>query len=132
MFTLNKKVQDKESLNDASIRLKVISDIEFKIISGEYGAGYRMPSITKLSELYNIGRTTAHKILDELFDNKILIKERGVGYFVRPYVKGNLSNKHTDALINQMKSVVSYGLNLGYDEEKLIEFFKSVFDDNKS
>lgn len=69
-------------------------DIEIKIIKGEYAAGERIPPIRKIAEIYGIGMTTATKILLEMSSDGTIYQRRGVGYFVKPYVRDNLIAKY--------------------------------------
>jgi len=103
--------------------LDIKADIEIKIITGEYESGMRIPSITQLSGLYNIGNTTAQKVLEALCEENTIYKRQGVGYFVKPYVRDKLAATHYAVLINRLSDVISYGVSLGYDISKLQDVF---------
>ena len=103
--------------------LDIKADIEIKIITGEYEPGMRVPSITQLAGLYNIGSTTAQKVLEALCDEKTIYKRQGVGYFVKPHVRDKLAATHYTVLINRLSDVISYGVSLGYDINKLQDVF---------
>jgi GntR family transcriptional regulator len=54
-----------------------------KIRSGEYPSGSKIPSENSLAERYGIGRPTARQATDLLVRQRILIRKRGSGTFVR-------------------------------------------------
>lgn len=96
-------------------------DIEARIIKGEYKAGDKLPSITELSEQYDIGKTTAQKIIGAFCDEEIAIKRVGVGCFVKPYIKDKLLAKHKQRLQAYIISLSQEAELLGIENEQLIE-----------
>ena len=95
---------------------KVKSDIEVKIIKGEYAVGYKIPTIVELQIEYGIGKTTAQKIVSELYKEGTIVKKVGVGCFVKPFVKERLLEKHKVQLEIMTKELVKEAqlLNLDY------------------
>ena len=72
----------------------VKNDLELKIIRGEYKAGERIPPVRKIAEIYDIGTSTATKTLSQLCEDGTIYQRRGVGYFVKPYVREKLIAEH--------------------------------------
>ena len=56
--------------------------LEDTILSGIYGEGSQVPSITEISVQYNINPATALKGVNLLVDSGLLYKKRGMGMFV--------------------------------------------------
>ena len=100
--------------------IAIKQDIELKIICGEYVAGERIPPIRKIAEIYNIGTSTAAKTLETLSSEGTLYKKRGVGYFVKPYVKENLCKEHKKNLEKILLNALTYADIIGVDLLKLV------------
>ena len=65
-------------------------DIERKILSGIFAAGERIPSTRKIAKDYCVGQSTAQKVLNALEADGIIEPQRGIGYFVKPYIREKL------------------------------------------
>lgn len=109
--------QENEGLsgNTTYAWLTVKHDIELKIIRGEYKAGERIPPIRKIAEIYDIGTTTATKTLAQLCKEGIIYQRRGVGYFVRPYVRDGLIEEHKRKLAKIIVNAFEYADMIGAD-----------------
>jgi len=119
--------QNKSFSPNANLWNDVKTDIELKIISGEYPVGKRLPSIAQVSDKYNVGTTTAQKVLESLCEEGTVIKKQGVGYFVKPYIKDMLLKSHINELKKRMTLIISYGIRIGLDNEKISELFQETF-----
>ena len=95
-----------------NVWLDVKENIELKIITGEYKPGDQIPPIRKMASLYNIGVTTAQKVMDDLYQEGIVSKKRGVGFFVKPYVRERLYKKHKSEFEGMLLKQYSMQLNL--------------------
>lgn len=106
--------------------IAIKQDIELKIIRGEYSAGERIPPVRKIAEIYNIGTSTAAKTLETLAQEGTLYKKRGVGYFVKPYVKEKLCKEHKKNLERILLNAFSYADIIGVDLLKIVnKIYKS-------
>ena len=83
--------------------LTIQRKLEVDIINGKYKSAEKVPSISELAEIYDIGRSTAKKVLENMFQEGTITKQRGVGYFVKPFTRDKLKEKHMEEL--------NYGLN---------------------
>ncbi len=54
-----------------------------QIQSGKYQPGDRIPSEMQLSQMYDISRVTVRNAIQQLVDEKILVKRHGKGTFVK-------------------------------------------------
>jgi GntR family transcriptional regulator len=62
--------------------LQLAAILRDRIGSGELPPGARLPSIIDLAETYGIARTTAHKALRVLVDEKLAVVSKGRGMYV--------------------------------------------------
>ena len=102
--------QDKEGASGESVYawLTVKNDLELKIIRGEYAAGERIPPVRKIAEIYGIGTSTATKTLAQLCKDGTIYQRRGVGYFVKPYVREKLITEHKMNLEKIIRNAFDY------------------------
>ena len=68
---------------------QISEDLRFKISSGEWAEGEKIPAELELCEIYNVSRITIRKAIDELVRAGYLYRERAKGTFV-------LTNDHSD------------------------------------
>lgn len=109
--------------------IAIKQDIELKIIQGEYSAGERIPPVRKIAEIYGIGTSTAAKTLETLSSEGTLFKKRGVGYFVKPYVKESLCREHQKNLEKILLNTFAYADIIGVDLLKMVgQIYKSRYE----
>ncbi|BAL01897.1 putative GntR family transcriptional regulator (plasmid) [Oscillibacter valericigenes Sjm18-20] len=128
-----KKV-NKKKINvpvNTDLWLTVKRDIELKIISGEYKAGDKLPTIIELSEMYCIGRTTTQKVMESLSDDGTIVKRMSVGCFVKPYVQALLIDKYKNQLFALLKEVAEYSRRLNVDDVQLLGMMQKALNDVK-
>ena len=100
--------------------IAVKHDIELKIIRGYYAAGERIPPVRKIAEIYDIGTTTATKTLAQLCKDGTIYQRRGVGYFVKPYVKEGLLAAHKKNLEKVLITAFEYADLINVDPMTII------------
>lgn len=93
----------------------VKNDIELKIILGEYAAGERIPSGRKIAETHGIAVATSNHALAELCKDGTIYQRRGVGYFVKPYVRERLLAEHRRKLEKIIQDAFDYADKIGVD-----------------
>lgn len=118
---INRNSSAKNSFKDESVLKEVQNDLEFKIITGELAPGEKFPPIRDLAEMYDIGTSTAQKIVNNLSSEDIIVKKRGVGFFIKPYVKGKLIDKHTAECRRMFRIAIDYAVELGLDSKAIVE-----------
>lgn len=72
------------------IYLQIKESIEDSIINGTIKVGERIPSTNELAKFYNINPATARQGINELAQEEIILKQRGVGMFVTEIGKEKL------------------------------------------
>ncbi len=107
--------------------LIVKRDIETKIITGEYEAGKKIPTIVELVEQYHIGKTTAQKVINALNDEGTIIKKVGIGCFVKPFVKEKLLAQHKKEIEKKIENFVIESLFLGISKEYVTQLIDKVW-----
>jgi GntR family histidine utilization transcriptional repressor len=67
---------------------RIRSDLEAKIMSGDWPPGYRVPFEHELMETYSCSRMTVNKVISALADAGLVVRRRRAGSFVsRPRVQ---------------------------------------------
>lgn len=101
-------------------------DIEFKIIVGDLRTADRVPSIAELSEQYNVSKTTAQKVLEDMCSEGTINKRKGVGYFVKPYTKDILTDKHKNIFIRMVEECINYAHKLDIGSKGLEDLRETI------
>lgn len=96
-------------------------DIETKILSGFFAPGERIPSIRKIADDYGVGQTTAQKVLNVLWQEGIIEPRRGVGFFVKPYIREQLITERKKELERKLISVVEEASMINVDLFPMLE-----------
>ena len=100
---------------------QVKSDIEFKIIMGEYKVGERIPSIRTMEKEYPIGSVWARNILEKMCQEKIVILEPGKGYKVSDQAVEILTDKYTKEIYDAFLQACEDAVKIGIDPVKLVQ-----------
>jgi len=66
----------------ATLNQRIRTDIENKILSGEWAPGHRLPFEMELAEQYGCSRMTVNKVLSALADTGLIERYRRAGSFV--------------------------------------------------
>lgn len=111
----------REAVQENSLWLTVKKDIETKIMIGEYVVGAKIPTIVELAEHYNIGKTTAHKVINSLYDEGVIMKQVGKGCFVKPFVREKLLRKHKEEFEACINDTIAEALLLGLEKEYVLK-----------
>lgn len=99
---------------------RVKYEIELKIITGEYKAGERAPSVRSLSSLYDIGTSTSQSVLEKMAQEKTLIMEQGIGYKINGKAIKHLHAEHLKRLTNILEQACEYAGQIDADPVKII------------
>lgn len=105
---------------------EVKSDIELKILTGEYQAGERLPSIRKLAKDYGVGQSTTIKVLNSLLQEEIIETRRGVGHFVKPYIREKLIAERKRKLEATIQDACEEAVLIGVDLKEMVEQYFEI------
>ena len=70
--------------NGKSIFLQIADTITDKVVSGEFPAGGKIPSVRELAAEMGVNPNTIMRTYSELQAMNIIENQRGIGYFVHP------------------------------------------------
>lgn len=79
---------------------KIAKELSEKINNGNYSAGEELPTEVDLQKIYGVSRTTVRKAIDQLVDENMVTRKKGVGLFVAP----SISNQNILEMTGIMKS----------------------------
>lgn len=110
-------------LNDQSLIYQQIARlIEDGILNGEYPEGGQVPSTTELARVFSINPATAAKGVNQLVDDGLLYKRRGIGMFVAEGAAGALRRKRqAEFAQSRLTALVREAKNLGLNKKQLLE-----------
>lgn len=109
------------------IYVQIREKIEDQIVNDQLQEGEQAPSTNQLAAFYKINHITVSKGVNQLVEEGILYKKRGIGMFVAEGAKEKLILKRKAAF----KDVVIVELvleaeKLGISESEIVEYIKQV------
>ncbi|MCD9028257.1 histidine utilization repressor [Luteimonas sp. BDR2-5] len=72
-----------DSNDPTPLNQRIRADIEHRIRSGEWPPGHRVPPERELMDLYGCSRMTVNRALTMLSENRLIVRRRKAGSFVR-------------------------------------------------
>lgn len=87
--------------NNKPIFIQVREIIEDQIVNNQLMEGDQAPSTNQLVSFYKINHATVAKGINQLVDEGILYKKRGIGMFVAEGAKEKLMTKRKEAFANE-------------------------------
>lgn len=101
---------------------QIKEQLEDSIINGSVKLGERVPSTNEFAKYYQINPATAARGINELVNEEILVKRRGVGMFVTEDAKLILIEKRKQTFYeNFMLPLKSEANKLHIKQEELVE-----------
>ena len=96
--------------NDATLHQRILTDIEGRIVSGEWPPGYRIPFEVDLAKQYECSRMTVNKALTQLARAGLIERIKRFGSFVRqPLVNSAVLEIHDIRKeVESLKQVYSF------------------------
>ncbi|KAB1111526.1 histidine utilization repressor [Neorhizobium galegae] len=97
---------------EATLHHRILSDIEGRIVSGEWPPGYRLPFEVDLAVQYGCSRMTANKVLTHLARAGLIERRKKSGSFVsQPVTQAAVLEIHSiEAEVRSLKLPYSYRL----------------------
>ncbi|WP_078382068.1 GntR family transcriptional regulator [Sutcliffiella halmapala] len=112
---------------DKPIYLQVREKIEDQIINNQLNEGEQAPSTNQLVSYFKINHVTVAKGINQLVEEGILFKKRGIGMFVAAGAKEKLVQKRKESFIEEyVIKLVHEADKLAITEEEIIGFIKTV------
>lgn len=96
---------------DATLHQRILSDIESRILSGEWPPGFRIPFEVELATQYQCSRMTVNKVMTQLAKNGVIERRKKGGSFV--------TQPHSQAAVLEINDIEAevLALNLPYHYE---------------
>ncbi|WP_026908130.1 GntR family transcriptional regulator [Paucisalibacillus globulus] len=112
---------------DKPIYIQIREKIEDQIINNQLSEGDQSPSTNQLVNFYKINHVTVSKGVNQLVDEGILYKKRGIGMFVAEGAREKLIQKRKDSFIEEfVVKLVREADKLGITENEMIGFIKLI------
>ena len=112
---------------DKPIYLQVREKIEDQIVNNQLHEGEQAPSTNQLVSFYKINHATVSKGVNQLVEEGILFKKRGIGMFVAEGAREKLIQKRKDAFVDEyIVKLVQEANKLSISENEIIELIKKV------
>ena len=109
------------------IFLQVRELIEDQIVNDQLKEGDQAPSTNQLVSFYKINHATVSKGINQLVEEGILYKKRGIGMFVTEGAKQKLVGQRKEAFVdNYVRSLVQEAEKLGITQDEIIELIKNT------
>ncbi len=120
MITLSKLFDQ-----DKPIYLQIREKIEDQIVNQQLKEGEQAPSTNQLVSFYKINHATVSKGVNQLVEEGILFKKRGIGMFVAEGAREKLIQKRKDAFLdNYVVGIVQEAEKLGISTQELFDLIK--------
>lgn len=112
---------------DKPIYMQIREKIEDQIVNNQLKEGGQAPSTNQLVAFYKINHATVSKGVNQLVDEGILYKKRGIGMFVAEGARNTLIQKRKDAFVDDyIVGLVLEAEKLGINEDEIVEYIKKV------
>ena len=106
---------------------QVREKIEDQIVNNQLHEGEQAPSTNQLVSFYKINHATVSKGVNQLVEEGILFKKRGIGMFVAEGAREKLIQKRKDAFVDEyIVKLVLEADKLSISETEMIELIKKV------
>lgn len=113
--------------HDKPIYLQIREKIEDQIVNDQLKEGEQAPSTNQLVSFYKINHATVSKGVNQLVEEGILFKKRGIGMFVAEGAKGMLVQKRKDAFVDDyIVGLVREAGKLGITDSEIVQLIKQV------
>lgn len=113
--------------NSKPIYIQIRELIEDQIVNNQLKEGEQAPSTNQLVNFYKINHVTVAKGVNQLIDEGILFKKRGLGMFVTEGARARLLEKRKDAFINEyLVGLLQEAGKLGISTEEIIELIHKM------
>lgn len=112
---------------DKPIYLQVRERIEDQIVNNQLKEGDQAPSTNQLVSFYKINHATVSKGVNQLVEEGILYKKRGIGMFVAEGARKKLIQKRKDSFIDDyVVKLVQEADKLGISDSEIVDLIKKV------
>ena len=112
---------------DKPIYQQIREKIEDQIVNRQLLEEEQAPSTNQLVSFYKINHATVSKGINQLVEEGILYKKRGIGMFVAVGAREKLMKKRKEAFVDQfIVNLIEEANKLEISEQEIIEYIKQV------
>jgi len=112
---------------DKPIYVQVREQIEDQIINQQLKTDDQAPSTNQLVNFYKINHATVSKGINQLVEEEILYKKRGIGMFVAEGAREKLIEKRRESFVNDyIVTLVQEANKLEITDEDILSYIKKV------
>lgn len=112
---------------DKPIYVQVREQIEDQIINNQLQTDDQAPSTNQLVNFFKINHATVSKGINQLVEEEILYKKRGIGMFVAERAREKLLKKRRESFVEDyIVTLVQEAENLEITNEEILEFIKNI------
>jgi len=112
---------------DKPIYVQIREKIEDQIVNLQLKEGDQAPSTNQLVSFYKINHATVSKGVNQLVEEGILYKKRGIGMFVANGAREKLIQKRKDSFVDDyIVKLLQEADKLGISDVEIIELLKKV------
>lgn len=113
--------------NSRPIYVQIREIIEDQIVNNQLKEGEQAPSTNQLVNFYKVNHITVSKGVNQLIDEGILFKKRGVGTFVAEGAREILLEKRKKAFLQEhLTALLVEAEKLGITTDELINLIRSM------
>lgn len=113
--------------NNKPIFIQVREIIEDQIVNNQLKEGDQAPSTNQLVSFYKINHATVTKGVNQLVDEGILYKKRGIGMFVAEGAKNKLMEKRKEAFADEyVVPMVLEATKIGISLDEIVSLIKEL------
>lgn len=104
------------------IYIQVRDRLEDMIMKGQLKEGDQAPSTTEMAKFYKINHITVGKGVNQLVDEGVLFKKRGIGMFVAEGARAKLLQNRTQTFVKDyIRPMLDEAETLDLTKEELIQ-----------
>lgn len=123
----------KKFADNIPIYVQLKAEMEDAILNGLLQAEDALDSIRTMAAQYSINPLTVSKAVQELEDDGIIYKKRGLGFYVTPEAQEKLRRKHMqEYLETEVKSFVRKATQLGLKLSEIIKLIEENYNKEKT
>lgn len=114
------------TLNDKlPLYIQVRNRLEDMIVKGQLNEGDQTPSTTQLAEFYKINHITVGKGVNQLVEEGVIYKKRGIGMFVAEGAREKLlSSRRKKFAADYVRPLLKEADKLDLSKEEVAQIFK--------
>jgi len=115
--------------SEKPIYLQISDQIEDAVFTRAFEEETQIPSTTEISTAFKINPATVLKGMNQLVDNGIIYKKRGVGMFVRKGAQDKIRTKRQQQFFeNYVETLIAEAGKLGITRQELVALIERGFE----